>query len=262
VTGSQSPDLEDRSSGCHDWVLRSELAQRLLIARIDNRQPVRVLVGQDRSEYDHVATLEVRAPMGSVPVHDLALWVRHGLGEVGPRSDEAQDESGHAADSTPGLQPFPGEPLGRSVRTMNVQFISSFAVISSDVEASRKLYVDALGLPLATSGGSEYLHSENVEGVKSFGIWPLWQAAEACFGTPDWPADYIRPQASVEFDVASPQAVASAASELERNGYQLVHGARQEPWGQTVARLISAEGLIVGISYVPQFHGRTHGGFS
>jgi catechol 2,3-dioxygenase-like lactoylglutathione lyase family enzyme len=137
---------------------------------------------------------------------------------------------------------------------MNLQFMSSFAVVTPDVEASRQLYVEVLGLPLATSEGGEYLHSEDVEGVKSFGIWPLWQAAEACFGTREWPRDRVRPQASVEFDLESPKAVASAAGELERSGYQLVHGPREEPWGQTVARLISGEGLIVGISFVPQFH--------
>jgi hypothetical protein len=55
---------------------------------------------------------------------------------------------------------------------MNVQFRSSFAVISRDVEASRKLYVDALGLPLQRV--MEYLHSENLVGAMSFGVWPLW----------------------------------------------------------------------------------------
>jgi catechol 2,3-dioxygenase-like lactoylglutathione lyase family enzyme len=137
---------------------------------------------------------------------------------------------------------------------MDVQCISSFAVITADVEASRKLYVDALGLPLVTGEGGEYRHTESLDGAKSFGVWPLWQAAEACFGTHEWPADRTRPQASVEFDLDSPEAVASAARELERSGYELLHGPRTEPWGQTVARFISAEGVIVGISYVPQFH--------
>jgi hypothetical protein len=34
-------------------------------------------------------------------VHDLPLRVRHGLGEIGAGSDQAQDEGRHAADSTP-----------------------------------------------------------------------------------------------------------------------------------------------------------------
>jgi catechol 2,3-dioxygenase-like lactoylglutathione lyase family enzyme len=137
---------------------------------------------------------------------------------------------------------------------MNVQFISSFAVISPNVDASRQLYVDALGIPLTASEGDEYLHSEQVDGAKHFGVWPLWQAAEACFGTRDWPVDRMRLQASVEFDVESSEAVAAAARELERAGFELVHQARQEPWGQTVARVISSEGLIVGVSYVPSMH--------
>jgi len=136
---------------------------------------------------------------------------------------------------------------------MNIEFISTFAVIAPDPDASRRLYVDTLGLPLASESG-DYLHSEQIDGVRHFGVWPLWQAAEACFGTREWPADRTRPQASVEFDVESPEAVAAAADELEQAGFELVHRARQEPWGQTVARVISAEGLIVGVSYVPSMH--------
>src|SRR3954469_20263975 len=134
---------------------------------------------------------------------------------------------------------------------MNVQFASSFAVITPDVDASRKLYVEALGLPLTGNEGDEYLHSQQVDGANHFGVWPLWQAAEACFGTRDWPDDRVRPQASVEFDVESTEAVAAAAEELQNAGYEFLHAARTEPWGQTVARLLSTEGLIVGISYVP-----------
>src|SRR5262245_52757870 len=114
---------------------------------------------------------------------------------------------------------------------MNVQFISTFAVISPDVDASRELYVEALGLPLAASEGEEYLHSEQVDGGKHSGGWPLRQAAEACVGTREWPADRTCPQASAEFDVESTEAVAAAAQELERAGFELVHQARQEPWG-------------------------------
>jgi hypothetical protein len=42
--------------------------------------------------------------------------------------------------------------------------------------------------------------------------------------------------------------------ELERAGFALLHPPRTEPWGQTVARLQSPEGAIVGISYIPTFH--------
>lgn len=71
--------------------------------------------------------------------------------------------------------------------------------------------------------GDGYQHSERIPGCKSFGIWPLSQAAEACFGT-------------------------------AQVGYELLHPPREEPWGQTVARLQSPEGAIIGISYAPVLH--------
>jgi catechol 2,3-dioxygenase-like lactoylglutathione lyase family enzyme len=137
---------------------------------------------------------------------------------------------------------------------VNIEFLSTVAVIAPDPPASRKLYVDALGLPLKSGGDDEYHHSEQVAGCKSFGIWPLSQAAEACFGTPEWPAERPVPQLSIEFDVADAAAVGPAASELEQSGYVLLHPPREEPWGQTVARLQSPEGAIVGISYAPVLH--------
>ena len=137
---------------------------------------------------------------------------------------------------------------------MQIQFIASFAVITQDPAESRRLYVDALGLPLQAADGDDYLHSEDIGGSNHFGVWPLAQAAQACFGTPEWPSDRPVPQASVEFEVEDAAAVEAAAKEMEERGYPLLHHARQEPWGQTVARLISPENVIVGISYAPWQH--------
>jgi catechol 2,3-dioxygenase-like lactoylglutathione lyase family enzyme len=137
---------------------------------------------------------------------------------------------------------------------VNIEFLSTVAVVAPDPPRSRQLYVDALGLPLEGEPG-DYQHSEQLRGCKSFGIWPLSQAAEACFGTPKWPPGRPVPQASVEFDVEDAAAVIQAVEELEQAGYELLHAARTEPWGQTVARLQSPEGAIVGISYIPMFHG-------
>jgi catechol 2,3-dioxygenase-like lactoylglutathione lyase family enzyme len=137
---------------------------------------------------------------------------------------------------------------------VQIQFIASFAVITERPAESRRLYVDAFGLPLDSADGDDYLHSERIDGAKHFGVWPLAQAAQACFGTPQWPADRPVPQASVEFEVEDPAAVEAAAKELEGQGYPMLHPARIEPWGQTVARLISPENVIVGISYAPSLH--------
>jgi catechol 2,3-dioxygenase-like lactoylglutathione lyase family enzyme len=137
---------------------------------------------------------------------------------------------------------------------MNIEFVASIAVVAPDPPESRKLYVDALGLPLTGDDPQGYYSSENVPGTKHFGVWPLSQAAEACFGTSEWPADRPIPQVSIEFEVESVAAVQPAADELEAQGFSLLHGAREEPWGQTVARLLSIEGSIVGISYAPALH--------
>ena len=137
---------------------------------------------------------------------------------------------------------------------MIIQFVAGIATITADPDASRRLYIDSLGLPLANGEGDDYYHSEQVAGTKHFGVWPLREAAQACFGTDDWPSDLVVPQASIEFEVESPAAVTAAAEELEAQGHSLVHSARVEPWGQTVARLLSPEHLIIGISFAPWFH--------
>jgi catechol 2,3-dioxygenase-like lactoylglutathione lyase family enzyme len=137
---------------------------------------------------------------------------------------------------------------------MEIEFLASVSVIADDPAASRRLYLDALRLPLEPAADGEYYYAERLEGCKHFGVWPLSQAAEACFGTPRWPSDRPIPQVSIEFDVADAAAVGAAAEELEQAGYEILHPARQEPWGQTVARLQSPEGAIVGISYAPQLH--------
>lgn len=137
---------------------------------------------------------------------------------------------------------------------MEVLFIASFAVISPDPVASRALYVTSLGLPLQHAEDDDYWHSEQIGGAKHFGVWPLEQAAQACFGTPIWPSAHPVPQASVEFELADADAVAAGAAELEAGGHVMLHGARLEPWGQTVARLLSPEGLVVGLSYAPSLH--------
>jgi catechol 2,3-dioxygenase-like lactoylglutathione lyase family enzyme len=137
---------------------------------------------------------------------------------------------------------------------MNIEFLSTLAVIAPDPPASRELYVDALGLPLSGEGDSEYHYTDQIDGCKHFAVWPLSQAAEACFGTAQWPSERPVPQVSIEFDVVDAAAVDAAARELERAGHELLHPAREEPWGQTVARLQSLEGAIVGISYAPVLH--------
>src|SRR6201985_3848302 len=97
---SHPPEFEYRGARCHDGALRGGVEEGLLVIGLDTREAVRVVVSEDRSEDDHVTTFEIRVPVGSMAIHDLPLRVSHSLGEVRARSDEAQDEGGHAADST------------------------------------------------------------------------------------------------------------------------------------------------------------------
>jgi catechol 2,3-dioxygenase-like lactoylglutathione lyase family enzyme len=133
---------------------------------------------------------------------------------------------------------------------MEVQFVASVAPIVRDADAARSFYRGALGLSFEGEEG-DYVFTQNLEGTKHFGLWPLPEAASACFGTTEWPADIPVPQASIEFEVAD---VAAAAAELTAKGYRLIHEARTEPWGQTTARLLSPEGLLVAVCYTPSFH--------
>lgn len=133
---------------------------------------------------------------------------------------------------------------------MNVQFVASIAPIVRDADAARSFYGDALGLAFEGRVG-DYTFTQNLEGTKHFGLWPLSEAARACFGTMDWPTDLPTPQASLEFEVPD---VAAAAAELTAKGYRLIHGARTEPWNQITARQLSPEGLLVAVCYTPSFH--------
>jgi SAM-dependent methyltransferase len=45
-----------------------------------------------------------------------------------------------------------------------------------------------------------------------------------------------------------------ATDPLKEKGFTLLHDARTEPWGQTVARLQSSEGAIIGLSFAPFMH--------
>ena len=133
---------------------------------------------------------------------------------------------------------------------MEVLFVAAVSPIVRDNDAARAFYGEALGLSFE-GGEGDYVFTERLGGVKHFGLWPLSEAARACFGTEEWPADVVVPQASIEFEVADVQ---GAADELERGGYQLVHGARTEPWTQVTARLLSPEGLLVAVCYTPWLH--------
>lgn len=136
---------------------------------------------------------------------------------------------------------------------MEVRFVAGFGPIVRDVDASRAFWGAGLGIALKEAAPN-YWTNDGLDGVRAFALWPLSQAAESCFGTERWPEEMPAPQAWLEVDVASPEAVVDAIAELEATGHRVLRGAREEPWGQTTARLLSPEGLLVGVTYTPWMH--------
>jgi catechol 2,3-dioxygenase-like lactoylglutathione lyase family enzyme len=136
---------------------------------------------------------------------------------------------------------------------MKPSFVAGFGPIVQNVEASRAFWGDGLGI-LLTEAAPGYWTRDDLEGVRHFALWPLAHAAEACFGTDTWPADLPAPHAWLELDVETANAVAPAAAEMVARGHRLVVEPKVEPWGQTVARLLSPEGILVGIVYTPWMH--------
>ena len=135
---------------------------------------------------------------------------------------------------------------------MNIVGIAGFAVIAKDFAPSKNLFLDVLGLPLQQK--EDYLSVDGFDGSKHFGVWTLALAAESCFGQKEWPADLPEPQATIEFELEDVESVQAAVEEMKAKGYVFVHESRMEPWGQTVARFLSPEGVLVGLSYAPWFH--------
>jgi hypothetical protein len=143
-----------------------------------------------------------------------------------------------------------GEAM-QSIGKIKVLFILGFGPIVRDTAESRKLYSESLGIRLKEESG-EYLHTEALKGAKSFALWPLSQAAESCFGKDAWPDNIPVPQAWLEFDVDN---VENATANLESRGYRMLVKNKKEPWGQTVSRFISPEGLLIGVTFTPLMRG-------
>lgn len=135
----------------------------------------------------------------------------------------------------------------RAIENVKVLFVAGFGPVVRDAAASGRLYREVLQIPFTEESGG-YLHTEALEGVKTFALWPLSQAAQSCFGVASWPEDVPAPQAWLEFDVDDVEAATAA---LEAQGYRLLVKNRTEPWGQTVSRLLGPEGLLIGVTFTP-----------
>lgn len=129
----------------------------------------------------------------------------------------------------------------------DVLFIAGFGPIDRDIAQSRALYCESLGISFQEDD-SGYLYTSALQGAKHFALWPLSQAARSCFGTDSWPDHIPAPQAWLEFEVED---VETATVKLESQGYRMIVRNQKEPWGQTVSRFLSPEGLLVAVTFTP-----------
>ena len=133
------------------------------------------------------------------------------------------------------------------IGNIKVLFIAGFGPVVREATASRRLYCQILGVSFKEEKDG-YLHTEALKGAKTFALWPLWQAAQSCFGNDSWPGEIPPPQAWLEFEVDS---VEKATAELESRGFRMLVKNKKEPWGQTVSRFVTPEGLLVGVTFTP-----------
>lgn len=137
--------------------------------------------------------------------------------------------------------------------SIGVLFIAGFGPIDHDVAQSRALYGESFGIAFKEDVGG-YLYTGALQGAKHFALWPLTQAAQSCFGADAWPADIPVPQAWLEFEVED---VEKATADLESRGYRMLIRNKTEPWGQTVSRFLSPEGLLVAVTFTPALRAAT-----
>lgn len=135
---------------------------------------------------------------------------------------------------------------------MKIISIAGFAVITKDSDESSSLYKTAFGLPLEQQ--EDYLFMDKYPGANHFGVWPLRMVAETCFGSETWPDHIPAPTATIEFELSDAASVQAAVQEMREGGQEFIHEAREEPWGQTVARFISPEGVLIGLNFAPWLH--------
>jgi len=140
---------------------------------------------------------------------------------------------------------------------VKIAFVAGFGPIIRDAEPALGFWRDGLGIELDEAAPG-YFTNDKLEGVKAFALWPLSQAAESTFGSEQWPADIPAPQAWMELDVESAEAVGESVTELEAAGHRVLRDAHEEPWGQTTSRLLSPEGLLIGVTFTPWMHDHTH----
>jgi hypothetical protein len=76
---------------------------------------------------------------------------------------------------------------------IKVLFIAGFGPIVRDASVSRKLYNRVLGIGFKEEDG-DYLHTEALEGAKTFALWPLHKPHSHALARIPGPTKFLRPK--------------------------------------------------------------------
>ncbi len=126
-----------------------------------------------------------------------------------------------------------------------IRHFAGIAEIVEDIEAAVSFYQDALGLDVERH--SEGYALVNLPGVLHFGIWSRREAAQATYGDPE-AAERIPLGFSVGFEVDN---VESAVERISGSGRELIHGRKNEPWGQVTSRFLMPSASLGEIAETP-----------
>lgn len=139
-------------------------------------------------------------------------------------------------------QPFAG---------LGVLFVAGFGPITRESDESKAFYVEALGLlpadagqrNLSAVGAGRAGRGEAFRPVAAGagGAVLLWRRSLAGGSRGAAGVDRVRRGRH-----------GGRHPRLVDRGYRLLVANREEPWGQSVTRLLSPEGLLVGVTYTPR----------
>jgi catechol 2,3-dioxygenase-like lactoylglutathione lyase family enzyme len=214
---------------------------------------------RDSRKHSHAAASTASSERGVayalLPDRQVPFWVTPGVGVALPSERGGNPTMKKVRNPTSNRKSGKGDSK-QVANKIDVLFIAGFGPIVQEPAESRKLYSDVLGISFKKEKEetADYFHTEALQGAKTFALWPLSQAAYSCFGNDSWPEDIPVPQAWLEFDVDN---VENATASLESRGYRILIKNKREPWGQTVTRFISPEGLLVGLTVTPSVRKET-----
>ncbi len=83
--------------------------------------------------------------------------------------------------------------------------------------------------------------------VSTFGVLPLSDACNCHVLVHLRGLIHVRNSSKRQYEFEVKDVDAAVEECALRSGHSLIHGTRVEPWGQTIARLLGPEGLLIGI---------------